>query len=242
MFQSFFLITIFIIVAPPLLSANSNEYMVLIPEGKFQMGTSDGDERERPVHKVQLDAFYLDRFETTNAEYEKFDPSHHRSFLSHCDDCPVTLVTWKDADSYCRSLGGRLPTEAEWEWAALKNKSETKESSVESVSTRLGQSFDEGAFRVDSPPSGKLGIFHLQGNVWEWLNDWFGPYSHLEQDNPTGPSSGVRKILRGGGWYNAEVYADPRMRFQLYPEAKISSIGFRCAKNRTDKELPNGLD
>ena len=64
----------------------------------------------------------------------------------------------------------------------------------------------------------------------------------VEQDNPIGPSSGVRKILRGGGWYNAEVYADPRMRFRLYPEAKISSIGFRCAKNRTDKEIPNGLD
>ena len=87
---------------------------ILIPSGEFNMGTEKGTQAERPLHPVWVDAFFMDRFEVSNKDYEKLNPNFQRSQASPCDDCPVTKVTWEEAKTYCQRLKKRLPKEAEW--------------------------------------------------------------------------------------------------------------------------------
>jgi formylglycine-generating enzyme required for sulfatase activity len=201
---------------------------VLIPAGEFLMGTEQGTTAERPVHKVWLDNFYLDRFEVSNLKYEAFDPNHQRSSASSCDHCPTTRVTWNQAQAYCQSHDQRLPTEAEWE-KARRGPSDNA-SSQETV--RHGLSVKAGATVVDSPNANGYGIHHLAGNVWEWVHDWHGElyYQKSPANNPQGPLKGLRKSVRGGSWYNDAWYTQPGMRFQLAPHVKLNSLGFRCAR------------
>ena len=99
-----------------LLAINKTEAnsQVLIPSGEFNMGTEKGTQAERPLHPVWVDAFFMDRFEVSNKDYEKLNPNFQRSQASPCDDCPVTRVNWEEAKPYCQRLEKRLPTEAEW--------------------------------------------------------------------------------------------------------------------------------
>ena len=114
----FFGFFISLLVQNPLAEALQIEKSVsLIPAGEFLMGTEEGTEIERPVHKVYLKEYSISRFEITNLEFEKFQPNHTRSVSSACDQCPVTMVSWFEANSYCKNQNGRLPSEAEWEKA-----------------------------------------------------------------------------------------------------------------------------
>lgn len=208
------------------IEANSQ---ALIPAGKFKMGTDKGTQAERPVHSIWVDAFFLDRFEVTNRDYEKMNPNFQRSQASHCDDCPATRITWKEAKTYCQKLEKRLPTEAEWEKArrgdidAHSNKSKP----------RFGLPFEAGAAAVQSSIENSYGLHHMEGNVWEWTNDWFDEkyYTSSPDKNPKGPSKGLRKVVRGGSWYNDIWYLQAGMRFRLAPDVKLNSLGFRCAKS-----------
>ena len=87
---------------------------ILIPSGEFNMGTEKGTQAEQPLHPVWVDAFFMDRFEVSNKDYEQLNPNFQRSQASPCDDCPVTQVNWEEAKTYCQRLEKRLPTEAEW--------------------------------------------------------------------------------------------------------------------------------
>ncbi len=204
---------------------------VLIPAGEFKMGTEKGTEAEQPVHTIWIDAFFLDRFEVTNRDYEKINPNFQRSHASHCDDCPVTRVTWEEAKTYCQKLEKRLPTEAEWEKARrgpndINVKSDKRKS-------RYGLSFEAGTAPVQSSIENDYGLHHMEGNVWEWTNDWFDEkyYANSPKNNPQGPSKGLRKVVRGGSWYNDIWYLQAGMRFRLAPDVKLNSLGFRCAKS-----------
>ena len=204
----------------------------LIPAGEFLMGTDQGTPAERPIHKVELGGFFLDRFEVSNQNYEAFDPGFHRSSASSCDRCPATRVSWYEAQAYCQSLNRRLPSEAEWE-KARRGPAENPSASRPQETARTSLPIKAGAFAVDSPPANGYGIHHLAGNVWEWVSDWHDEsyYRTSPAENPLGPLKGLRKSVRGGSWYNNVWYTQPGMRFQLAPHVKLNSLGFRCARS-----------
>ena len=207
----------------------------LIPAGEFLMGTDAGTNAERPVHKVWLGAFYLDRYEISNADYERVVAGFKRSRASACDQCPATKVNWYEAQAYCNRLGKRLPTEAEWEKAARGPLGWDYSFSKGPDATKghFGRPLNSGPAAVDSLEPNGYGIHHLNGNVWEWVHDWFDK-SYYQSDpvkNPSGPETGFRKAVRGGSWYNPAYYVHAGMRFALTPNVKLVSVGFRCARD-----------
>jgi serine/threonine-protein kinase len=227
--------------------------MVYVPEGEFRMGSTKGDSDEEPVHTVALDGFWIDRTEVTNAQYQKCvtagrcDPSDYVSDSGfNGANQPVVGVSWHDAVAYCEWAGGRLPTEAEWEYAAR---------GPEGLTYPWGNRFDgarlnfcdrscssswmvwkandgyEYTAPVGSYPDGAswIGALDLSGNVWEWVADWYGTYPSGRQVNPTGPQSGDYRVLRGGSWGNVEDHTRGADRFRNTPSNTYYIFyGFRC--------------
>jgi formylglycine-generating enzyme required for sulfatase activity len=209
--------------------------VVYVPGGTFPMGSTGDDPEtnpeEIPRHPVSLDGFWIDQTEVTNAQFVQFlneqgnrDPQGKRmialdegytqisqvgdDFMTteHALDRPVVMVTWHGAAAYCQWAGGRLPTEAEWEYAARGPEgnlypwgNEPPTCELANHGTCIGVPVDAG-----SRPAGAswCGALDMAGNVWEWVSDWFGPYPDLPQENPTGPASGDVPVLRGGGWHS----------------------------------------
>jgi len=217
--------------------------MVYVPAGEFQMGSTEGDSDEAPVHTVALDGFWIDRTEVTNAQYgkcvmaDKCDPSDYSGdSLFNGDDQPVVGVSWHDAVAYCEWAGGRLPTEAEWEYAARGPEGLTYPWGNEWDCTRGNFDTDCGSDTYDytapvgSFPAGAswADALDLSGNVWEWVADWYGSYPSGRQVNPTGPQSGGYRVLRGGSWNNNENITRGANRDRNTPTDAICNGGFRC--------------
>jgi len=191
--------------------------MVLIPAGEFQMGSNDGGDSEKPVHTVYLDAFYMDVYEVTNARYKKFmdatghkAPAYWSNSKFNSPDQPVVSVSWHDAKAYCDWAGKRLPTEAEWEKAARGGLVGRKYPWGDNLthddanySGTGGKDTWEKPAPVGSFAPNGYGLYDMAGNVWEWCADWYdiGYYAKSPRGNPTGPSSGTYRVLRGGSWY-----------------------------------------
>ncbi len=219
---------------------------VWVPGGSFRMGLESGWESERPVRAVTLDGFWLDRTEVTNAQYQACVAtgrcSQHDYPLSSdfsAPQQPVVEVTWFDASDYCAWVGARLPTEAEWEYAArgpdgvlypwgndlregIANCEESVCNDGYELTAPVG-SFPEGASWV--------GALDMAGNVWEWVADWFSVYPSAPQTNPTGPSTGEWRMTRGGDFDNDETYMRSVHREEDLPTATYDSLGFRCARS-----------
>jgi len=275
--------------------------MVLIPAGEFEMGTdpaeipelvkwlknqgvSDAEaslfEDETPRHTVYVDAFYIDAYEVTNAQYKKFvQATGHKEpegfgidrveggklYLKvgfkpwadknyNGDNQPVVCVSWEDAKAYAEWAGKRLPTEAEWEKAArggLVGKryawgdewpppkgsgnfaDETSKKAFPNWTIING--YDDGYIYtapVGSYKPNGYGLYDMSGNVWEWCADWYdkGYYSISPKSNPTGPSSGQFRVLRGGSWFDGtpdSIRVSYRDRYD--PMNMFDVVGFRCA-------------
>jgi len=225
--------------------------MVLVPAGKFIMGSPDGQEDERPQREVYLDAYYIDRTEVTNKQYQEFvKATGHRSpkaslrihlplewkdgtYPEGRGDHPVLLVSWEDAVAYSIWAGKRLPTEAEWEkaargadgrdypWGKLWDKS----------LCNSGKSGIRGTTRVGTYPGGAspFGCLDMAGNVQEWCLDIYERryYSHAISHNPQGAEAGVAGVVRGGSWADSDVRSANRS--QVTPPHRLTTIGFRCA-------------
>jgi iron(II)-dependent oxidoreductase len=196
------------------------------------MGSEQGDEDEKPVHGVKLNAFYLDSHEVTNAQYRQFAeatghrlPPFWKPELDRPDE-PVVGVSWHDAAAYAAWAGKRLPTEAEWEYAA-RGSSETKADRAQDNIKSFG------LLPVGSLKPNAYGLYDMTGNVWEWCADWYGNdfYEVSPAGNPTGPVSGTLKVLRGGAWYCDRQEARPENRFYAAPGATSFNNGFRCARD-----------
>ena len=233
--------------------------MVLIPENKVRIGTSDPTrEDENPEHQVILNAFYMDKTEVTNLQYKEFvavtghrSPSHWR-FNTFPDarkaDHPVVNVSWEDAGSYAEWIGKRLPTEAEWERAALGDGRDEypwgKTCNPECANfdnpdgqTTSVEKFGRGASSV--------GVWDLCGNVSEWVSDWYDSkyYQASPQSNPQGPTGGHHKVHRGGGYHENRNGIRGKSRHFSSPSASQDYIGFRCAMNvEEDPEAPEADD
>lgn len=229
--------------------------MALIPTGEFVMGAETPG--EDPSHHVFLEAYYMDRFEVTNARYLKFvEGAHHRTPQHYVDplydlwvggkmppavaDRPVVNVDWYDAAAYCRWAGMRLPTEAEWEKAARGTDGRIYPWGNEPP-TAFRLNFEQkwagpdtlrpvGSFGTGSSP---YGVQDLAGNVAEWVSDWYdaGYYRVAPERDPRGPAAGSAKVLRGGSWTNHADTVRATARHADDPEARNSDIGFRCAQD-----------
>ncbi|MFN8383067.1 MAG: SUMF1/EgtB/PvdO family nonheme iron enzyme [Anaerolineales bacterium] len=226
------------------------ETLVYVPVGKFTMGNSDSD---APVHTVYLNAYWLDQTEVTNKQYKTCvnagvcePPSStgsytHTSYyeIPEFDNYPVLYVTWDKANRYCEVwTGGDLPTEAQWEKAARGTDARTypwgnsvPANNLLNYNSNVGDTTEVGAY-----PSGEstYGVYDMAGNVWEWVNDWYGGtyYDELtSSNNPVGPESGQFRVLRGGSWLNQDYSVRSANRGKYDPSYMYSYIGFRCARS-----------
>ena len=205
---------------------------VWIPAGQFMMDCSPGDSQcyddEKPAHEVRIGhGFWIGQTEVTQAAYKavtgKQNPSHFKG-----DDLPVEQVTWEEAKSYCEVVGLRLPTEAEWEYAARAGNTAAQYGNLDDIAW-----YEENSSAKTHPVAQKSpnawGLYDMLGNVWEWCSDWYDQYRPGSQLDPTGPKSGTQKILRGGAWDNLPRLVRVSVRFWGEPTVRYYNFGFRCA-------------
>ncbi|MBI3142139.1 MAG: SUMF1/EgtB/PvdO family nonheme iron enzyme [Bacteroidetes bacterium] len=227
--------------------------MVYVPGGTFTMGCtgeqgSDCFDDESPAHLVTLSSYSMGKYEVTQAQWRAVmgsDPAelYHKG----CDDCPVEQVKWDDVQAFIRNLNQltgkvfRLPTEAEWEFAARGG---TKSSGYKYAGSNtlsyvawfdensydLGSSHpDYGTHPVGQKGANELGLYDMSGNVWEWCADGYGAYSSSSQTNPSGPYTGSGRVVRGGGRINSAGYCRVSNRSLSNPGIRPSPLGFRLA-------------
>jgi sulfatase modifying factor 1 len=222
--------------------------MVLVPKGEFVMGSPWGSyifgDNESPQKKVRLDAFYIDKYEVTNARFRKyFVPEERYSRSFELNEQPVVGVTWYQARDYCKRVGKRLPTEAEWEKAARGtnghiypwgNRRATCSLAVMGL-TMPSCNRGFSTWEVGSRPRGAspYGAMDMAGNVTEWVADRYsGTYYRISPPkNPKGPSGGGLRVLRGGAWFNSTMLLRAAFRTGFDPNETNHGVGFRCAKS-----------
>lgn len=212
--------------------ASQNLKMVLIPAGSFLMG-GQGEEDQRPIHKVFVDAFYIDVYEVNQKDFEAvmgFNPSKHKG-----PDLPVEFIDWNEAKAYCERIEKRLPTEAEWEKAA---RGDTRTPFYWGQTMKRGFTWYKDNSGGKTHPTGTkqpnaFGLYDMSGNVWEWVADWYQKdyYRASPGSNPTGPVSGEFKVQRGGSWSNRPEYHTSSYRMVYGPLGRDEFNGFRCAKS-----------
>jgi len=237
-----------------------DDSMVLIKAGKeFMMGSTNGGSDEKPVHKVYLDDFYMDKYEVTSTQYcqflnEKGNQSEGGATWLNITDfnCrirkqdgkyvpetgyenhPVGLITWYGAAAYAEWAGKRLPTEAEWEYAARGGLERQEYPWGDSINNTMANYNNNVG---DSTPVGKYpangyGLYDMGGNVYEWCADWYdaGYYTNSPYENPVGPERGDYRVMRGGCWISASGNLRCADRSGEIPKNSHLVIGFRCAR------------
>ncbi len=206
---------------------------VLISPGQFTMGCSIGDrgcgDREKPAHDVEISrAFWIGQTEVTQGAYERVlheNPSHLRDL-----NLPVSDVNWNQAKSYCEAVGMRLPTEAEWEYAARAGTAGMSYGGLGQIAWYDGNS-DNQAHKVASQRPNSWGLFDMLGNLWEWTADWYdGSYfTRTVAKDPQGPREGTRRVVRGGSWHEMSGNVRVSYRVAMNPMQGDNTTGFRCA-------------
>jgi len=216
--------------------------MVYIPAGQFIMGSRDGGSDEKPQRKVHLDGYWMYRHPVTVAQYRRFCRETRRKTPDPPswgweEDHPIVKVSWHDAKAYANWAGAHLPTEAQWEKAARGTDGRVYPWGDDWDPSRCRCSLrllgDAGSTSpVGSYPSGAspYGCHDMSGNVWEWCADWYDEdyYAKAPSRNPTGPSSGQRRVVRGGAWYDV-LEVDLRASYRWSsPDGRNCGYGFRC--------------
>ncbi len=206
---------------------------VRICPGTFTMGSQQGEtgafDNEMPAHKVTLGEFWMSQFEVTNEQYRQLYPDHKGE-----PDLPVTEVSWTEARAYCDKLGHRLPTEAEWEYAARAGTVTPWSSGSDEQDLERVAWFDRNS-GGDPRPVGRRdpnpwGLHDMHGNVWEWVEDWFGTYPAGGQVNPQGPRDGAGRVERGGSFAVPAGFLRSAVRVWDGPGFRNGGIGFRCVR------------
>jgi formylglycine-generating enzyme required for sulfatase activity len=258
--------------------------MIEVAGGKFFMGSDDDLDLEKPAHHVTLAPYCIDQYEVTVAQYKacsdrgdckraaienKWEGMTKQDAKTYDPLCnvrepmaraqhPINCIDWEMAAGYCASRGGRLPTEAEWEFAArgpdgrkypwgdeepgaLELNACGKEclAWAKKNHVELEAMYDEddgwaNTAPVGSFPGGKsrYGLYDVMGNVWEWTSDHYAPYTAEAQVDPKGPTTGDERVIRGGAWNGAYTsWVRPTFRYKNAPETRSYGIGFRCAKS-----------
>ena len=224
-------------------SAQQYPEMIDVPGGSFNMGGTEYKD-EKPIHKVTLTSFSIAKTETTVAQWRVFCNATARSMPNApnwgwIDNYPIVNVNWNDAVAYCNWLSKktgkryRLPTEAEWEYAARggsKSKGYTYAGSdnIDGVGWN-NENAASRAYACGLKRSNELGLYDMSGNVSEWCNDWYGEsyYADCANDNPKGPYDGSYRIVRGGSWYNSPTFSKVEYRTWEELSKGYSNFGFR---------------
>jgi len=219
---------------------------VYVPAGDFIMGSENGYDHERPVRTVYLDSYWIDKYEVTNGQYQacvkngpcrllqqsdsNLRPDYYGN--SSYDNYPVIFVDWRQAKAYCEWAGGDLPTEAQWEKAARGTDgreypwgNEEPDKNYANFDRDIGDTSEVGRYVKGASPYGAM---DMAGNVWEWVNDWYGDYDVNDTYNPMGNDHGSDRITRGGSWYMRTMYIKTAFRQSREPDSKYSGLGFRC--------------
>ena len=214
--------------------------MVKVEGSTFTMGATpeqgnDAYEYERPAHQVTLSDYYIGRYEVTQKEWQAVMGDNPSKFYG--DNLPVENVSWNDCQDFINKLNQltglkfRLPTEAEWEFAARGGKQSKgyKYSGSDNAKNIAWYEKNSGSkpHQVGTKEPNELGIYDMSGNVGEWCGDWYGRYSSSAQTNPTGPSSGSSRVLRGGSWYYLARHCRVSFRTCNYPSGRSDFSGFR---------------
>jgi formylglycine-generating enzyme required for sulfatase activity len=235
---------------------------VRIPAGTFEMGCVPADPRceadERPRHSVTLGrAFDLMATETTVEMYfatMKTLPDEAPPWSTRPDQ-PIAIVTWNDAQAFCEAVAGRLPTEAEWEYAARAGRNGAIYPWGDAEPTEEAAAENGAAFESDRPQpadhhrANAFGLHAMAGNVWEWVADWSGKYSAEAVTDPRGPLTGAAKIVRGGSYGDDSVNLRASNRSAQPSVNRNINIGFRCARDvrvadpapAVQKDAPPGM-
>ena len=229
------------------------EILVYVPEGEFTMGSNRNPD-EQPIHKVYLDAFWIDQTEVTNKQYQACvdagkcgAPSSTNSFTNSSyfrnpkfDNYPVIYLSWEKANGYCVNwAGGHLPSEAQWEKAARGTDGqiypwgETINCTFANYWLRkngacVGDTTPVGHYEIGQSP---YGAYDMIGNALEWVNDWYGIayYENSPRLNPPGPVSGTDRVLKGGSWNINDDSPHSASRYHSIPKGSDDNVGFRCA-------------
>lgn len=230
---------------PPSATGQAIEY-VAIPAGRFQMGAVPGDESadddEKPRHEVELSkGFLMSRTEITVGAYRQYveaaglqmpeAPSFNSGWGKA--DHPVVNVSWENAKGYCEWVGGRLPSEAEWEYAARGGKSGLLYPHGNELTERDAKyGSSGGTAEVGRYSPNEYGLYDMVGNVWEWCADWYGGeyYQSSPRQDPQGQSAGEYRVLRGGSWVNYRWVLRVSLRDRFRPDDWFNNIGFRCVR------------
>ena len=216
--------------------------MVNVKGGRFDMGDDSAALDRRPAHTVKLKDFSIGTYEVTQAQWKAVMGNNPSKYI--CDDCPVTNVSWNDIQQFITKLNSmsgktyRLPTEAEWEFAARGGVRENAEN-MKKYSGRhvlqyiawFGRNSNDHQHPVGKKRENELGIHDMTGNVEEWTNDWYGKdyFSRKDVENPQGPSGGNSKVVRGGSWKSEKEEVSVTRRAAYTPDSKSTSLGFRLA-------------
>jgi formylglycine-generating enzyme required for sulfatase activity len=249
-------VAILIALLGPALLPAAEPGMVFIPGGQFSRGrtfewadakvqwypTSDQD--DLPVRSITVDPFYMDEAEVTNQRYAAFAAAtHHRTpyqwlhgeLPNGKEKYPVVNVSWDDATSFCAWEGKRLPTEAEWERASRGIGDGKMYPWGDRAPTAEDARFNsEGPVDVCSKKRNHFGLCDMIGNVWEWCSDWYERtyYSVAPEKNPTGPATGLYRVLRGGSWFDQPpLFLTCSYRSWARQAERSATIGFRCVKS-----------
>ena len=187
-------------------------------------------------YSVEVGSFLMDQTEVTQREYRQV-MGESASDYGGCMDCPVENISWFDAVTYAEKVGKRLPTEAEWEFAANggtysnNNLKFSGSNNINKVAWYLKNT--DGKQPVGQKVANKLGLYDMAGNVWEWCSDWYDPsyYQISPEINPTGPTFGIEKVVRGGSWLSNSDFCSNTKRYKLKPDYRDINFGFRCVKD-----------
>ena len=214
--------------------------MVEVRGGTFTMGAtseqgSDAKSDEKPAHKVTLSDYYIGKTEVTQALWEAVMGNNPSYFQGK--SLPVENISWNDCKTFIVKLNAltgktfRMPTEAEWEYAARGGSKSrgykySGSGNIDEVAWHKDNS-EEKTHEVGTKRPNELGLYDMSGNVWEWCNDWYGDYSSASQTNPKGPDSGANRIGRGGGWWYYARGCRCSIRGDFGPDFRNEFLGLR---------------
>lgn len=233
----------------PVAAQESFPAMVFVCGGVFKMGSVMWSADERPVHEVAVDDFYIGKFEVTQNEWKTIMPlDTNKRYFEGCDSCPVERISWYNVQEFLSRLNlqtcmnYRLPTEAEWEYAARggsfsKGYKYSGSDDDAFVAWKVGNS-EAMTHPVGLKKPNELGVYDMSGNVYEWCYDWYAPgwYEVSARDNPDGPPDGEHRVIRGGSWFHDYSGLRVNDRESANPAFRYGYIGFRLCRSAGNDE------